>query len=223
MAILIKRYANRKLYNTESSRYITLKGIAQLLEEGEEVRVMDNETGEDITQVTLSQILVDSERAREDPSDTLLSQILSRGGDALYTAIRKSVDDATEGLGDFQDRLRRLVNQSEPFTRPGRGFGWDGADRDPASGGERPSRARESAGRSNADPHGHRRSTARMEPELGEIEAVIRKTVAETIESCELPHRDDIARLTRNLERVAVAVERLESAYRTPRDPEASD
>jgi polyhydroxyalkanoate synthesis repressor PhaR len=111
MAILIKRYANRKLYNTDTSRYITLKGVAKLLDEGVEVRVVDNETGEDITQVALSQILVDNKRAREDPSDTLLSQILSRGGDALYGAIRKSVDDATDGLGDFQDRFRELVGQ----------------------------------------------------------------------------------------------------------------
>jgi polyhydroxyalkanoate synthesis repressor PhaR len=111
MAILIKRYANRKLYNTDTSRYITLKGVAKLLDEGAEVRVVDNETGEDITQVALSQILVDNKRAREDPSDTLLSQILSRGGDALYGAIRKSVDDATDGLGDFQDRFRELVGQ----------------------------------------------------------------------------------------------------------------
>jgi polyhydroxyalkanoate synthesis repressor PhaR len=111
MAILIKRYANRKLYNTDTSRYITLKGVAKLLDEGVEVRVVDNETGEDITQVALSQILVDNKRAREDPSDTLLSQILSRGGDALYGAIRKSVDEATDGLGDFQDRFRELVGQ----------------------------------------------------------------------------------------------------------------
>ncbi len=80
MAVLIKRYANRKLYNTETSRYITLKGIAKLLEEGEEVRVIDKESGEDITQVALSQILVDNKRAKEDPSDTLLTQLLSRGG-----------------------------------------------------------------------------------------------------------------------------------------------
>ena len=111
MAILIKRYANRKLYNTDTSRYITLKGIAKLLDDGDEVRVVDNETGEDITQVALSQILVDNKRAKQDPSETLLTQILSRGGDALYGAIRKSVDDATEGLGDFQDRFRRLVGQ----------------------------------------------------------------------------------------------------------------
>ena len=106
MAILIKRYANRKLYNTETSRYITLKGVGDLLDRGEEVRVVDNETGEDITQVALSQILVDNKRAREVPSDTLLSQILARGGDAVYSAIRKSVDEASDGLGEFADRQR---------------------------------------------------------------------------------------------------------------------
>jgi hypothetical protein len=60
MTVLIKRYANRKLYNTQTSRYITLKGISELIEAGDEVRVIDNETGEDITNVALSQILVSS-------------------------------------------------------------------------------------------------------------------------------------------------------------------
>ena len=60
MATLIKRYANRKLYNTATSRYITLKGVGELLDRGDEVRVVDNETGEDITQIALSQILVDN-------------------------------------------------------------------------------------------------------------------------------------------------------------------
>ena len=65
MAILIKRYANRKLYNTQTSRYITLKGIAELIEADQEVRVIDNETGEDITSVALSQILVEPKRLLE--------------------------------------------------------------------------------------------------------------------------------------------------------------
>ena len=56
MAILIKRYANRKLYNTETSRYITLKGIAKLLDEGEEVRVIDKETGEGWKPSTVAQV-----------------------------------------------------------------------------------------------------------------------------------------------------------------------
>ena len=113
MAILIKRYANRKLYNTATSRYITLKGIAEILDEGEQVQVIDNETGEDITSVALSQILVDSERSNSSVPDSLLSQILARGGDALYGAIRRGVDDATENFEDFQDRVRRMVHRSE--------------------------------------------------------------------------------------------------------------
>lgn len=113
MSILIKRYANRKLYNTKSSRYITLKGIAELIDQGEGVRVVDNETGEDITNVALSQILVDSERSNAHVSQSLLSQILGRGGDALYEALRKGVDDASEGLGEIQDKFRRMVSAEE--------------------------------------------------------------------------------------------------------------
>ena len=87
MTVLIKRYANRKLYNTHTSRYITLKGIAELFEAGDEVRVIDNETGDDITNVTLSQILLDNERSSSTVSQTLLSELISRGGDALYGAL----------------------------------------------------------------------------------------------------------------------------------------
>ena len=101
MAILIKRYANRKLYNTQSSRYITLKGIAELIDAGEEVRVIDNESGEDITSVALSQILVDSERSNSTVSDSLLSQILERGGDVLYGALRRRMSEAQEGIEDI--------------------------------------------------------------------------------------------------------------------------
>jgi polyhydroxyalkanoate synthesis repressor PhaR len=200
MAILIKRYANRKLYNTESSRYITLKGIAKLLEEGEEVRVIDNETGEDITQVALSQILVDNKRANEDPSDTLLTQILSRGGDALYGAIKKSVDDASEGIGEFQDRFRRIVTQSEPGFRGSSGFPWELRS--------------ESASSSASDPYDEeseprdRLSEATATPQL---DRVIRSTMVEVLDSFDLPKRRDIDRIAKSLERVAEALEKLDA------------
>jgi polyhydroxyalkanoate synthesis repressor PhaR len=113
MAVLIKRYANRKLYNTQTSRYITLKGIAELLEDDAEVQVIDNETGEDITSVTLSQILVDTERANRAVPGNLLSELLQRGGDALYGALRRSMGDATEGIDDLQKNMRRLLGTKE--------------------------------------------------------------------------------------------------------------
>ncbi|MDX1648252.1 MAG: polyhydroxyalkanoate synthesis regulator DNA-binding domain-containing protein [Myxococcota bacterium] len=109
MAVLIKRYANRKLYNTETSRYITLKGIAELLENDQEVKVIDNETGEDITSVTLSQILVDTERANRAVPGNLLSELFHKGGDALYGALRRGMGDASEGIEEFQRNVRKLL------------------------------------------------------------------------------------------------------------------
>jgi polyhydroxyalkanoate synthesis repressor PhaR len=211
MAILIKRYANRKLYNTESSRYITLKGIAKLLEGGEEVRVVDNETGEDITQVALSQILVDNQRAHEDPSDNLLSQILSRGGDALYGAIKKSVDEATDGIGEFQDRFRRIVTQADPGFRGVPGFPWerrsddhDSSDREKPMEPRRPySHSSHAAGASD--------SSASSATSMPQLDRVIRSTLIEVLDSFDLPKRRDLDRLASNLERVADALERLES------------
>jgi polyhydroxyalkanoate synthesis repressor PhaR len=118
MTVLIKRYANRKLYNTETSRYITLRGIAELVEQEREVRVIDNESGEDITSTTLSQILADSGREGRPVPQTLLSDLIQRGSDALYGALRKGLDDAGEGLGDLQRNFKRLVSIKEGGADP---------------------------------------------------------------------------------------------------------
>ncbi|MCS5637516.1 MAG: hypothetical protein NZ990_13425 [Myxococcota bacterium] len=190
MAILIKRYANRKLYNTHTSRYITLKGIAQLLDAGEEVRVIDKETGEDITSVALSQILVDSERSHTQPPDTLLSQILGRGGDALYDALRKGVDDASEGIGDFQERVRRMVGAPQNPGEPG-----------PDAQGDSGTQGREGPGR---------QGFFHTPPEL---DAVVHNAVERVFRLLDLPRRADVESLNQNLERVAGAVEALEKAF----------
>jgi polyhydroxyalkanoate synthesis repressor PhaR len=113
MVVLIKRYANRKLYNTQTSRYITLKGIGELVEAGREVRVVDNETGEDISSVTLSQVLVDTERNNRGVPGTLLSELIQRGGDVLYTALRKGVGEAGGGISDIQRNVRRFIGARE--------------------------------------------------------------------------------------------------------------
>jgi len=113
MPVLIKRYANRKLYNTDTSRYITLKGIAELVEAGDDVRVIDNETGEDITSITLSQILLDNERSNRAVPKTLLSDLIQRSGDALYGALKKGVGDASDGIGELQKNVRRAIRARE--------------------------------------------------------------------------------------------------------------
>ncbi len=114
MAVLIKRYANRKLYNTESSRYITLKGISELLKQDRDIRVIDNETGQDITSIVLSQILVDDQKqGHESPSDVpgrVLGELISRGGDAIYNMLRRSMDDMQDNISDVRDNVRRWIN-----------------------------------------------------------------------------------------------------------------
>jgi len=197
MAILIKRYANRKLYNTDTSRYITLKGIAELIDEGEEVRVIDNETGEDITNVALSQILVDSERSNTDVSGSLLSQILGRGGDALYDALRKSVDDASENFGEFQDRFRRFVARED---------GSEAADGTTSSEREQ------------------RKLSDWIAYSSPDFERLVQKSMEKVFRLLDLPRRSDIETLSHNLERVAEAVETLEKVYerRDPARPSSS-
>ena len=62
---VIKRYANRKLYDTKSSQYVTLDQIAQMIRAGEEVRVLDNSTKDDLTSVTLAQIIFEEEKRQK--------------------------------------------------------------------------------------------------------------------------------------------------------------
>ena len=130
MATLIKRYSNRKLYNTETSRYITLKGISELIDQGVSVQVIDNETGEDITSVALSQILVDSERSNSSVPGSLLSQLMGRGGDAIYGALKQGVTDASEGLEELQERVKRAIGNEagEDRRRLGEWIAFSGPD-----------------------------------------------------------------------------------------------
>ena len=66
MKVIIKKYANRRLYDTSGSRYINLEDIATLVRNGKDVQVVDAKTGEDVTRVTLTQIIV--EDAKEQPT-----------------------------------------------------------------------------------------------------------------------------------------------------------
>jgi len=85
---VIKRYKNRKLYDMTDSCYITHEEIAALVESGEEVRIIDNSTKEDLTSATLTQILFDQQRRNEKtlPMDTLKS-FIQQGGEFIQRRI----------------------------------------------------------------------------------------------------------------------------------------
>ena len=94
-ATLIKKYGNRRLYDTGDSRYITLDELAAKVRGGTDVRVVDAKTGEDLTQVTLTQIILEGPSARLLPV-SLLSQLIRMQDDALAEFFGKYVSAALE-------------------------------------------------------------------------------------------------------------------------------
>lgn len=86
---IIKRYQNRKLYDTFQSCYVTLEEIAQIIREGHEIQVIDNKTKNDITFITQIQLLFDQERKTVKPSDTdLLKRVIRSEGGTFTTYIQ---------------------------------------------------------------------------------------------------------------------------------------
>ena len=84
---LIKRYANRKLYDTNRSCYVTLDDIASLIKAGEDVKVVDNRSGNDLTSVTLAQIIFETEKKQHFMSLTLLRKLIQESGDIRDLAV----------------------------------------------------------------------------------------------------------------------------------------
>jgi polyhydroxyalkanoate synthesis repressor PhaR len=120
---LIKKYANRKLYDTRTSRYITLEGIAQLVRDGHEIKVVDRDSGNDLTHVTLSQIVLSEEKRGPARLVDAGGEMLHDRGQALLDYVKKTlnvpadlrnqVERGREGLETMADdaierALRRL-------------------------------------------------------------------------------------------------------------------
>lgn len=80
---IIKRYPNRKLYDTEAKKYITLDGIAELIRDGQEVQVMDHSTGEDLTTLTLTQIIFEQEKEKRLPAPVRIDGTGEGGGRSI--------------------------------------------------------------------------------------------------------------------------------------------
>ncbi|HEY8854633.1 MAG TPA: polyhydroxyalkanoate synthesis regulator DNA-binding domain-containing protein [Candidatus Dormibacteraeota bacterium] len=99
---IIKKYANRKLYDTRTSAYITLEGIAGLVRDGHEIKVVDRETGQDLTQVTLSQIVLSEEK--RGPSRMVDGGVLQERGQALLDYVRKTLNVPSDLVNQMERR-----------------------------------------------------------------------------------------------------------------------
>src|SRR5690349_4965495 len=110
---IIKRYANRKLYDTEHSRYVTLDQISEMIRQGDDVKIVDNKTKEDLTTVTLAQIIFEEEKKQR--------SFLPLG------AMRNIIQSGGQWFAEAQRRVQSIL--------PGkRKDGTDGEDeKDPAA------------------------------------------------------------------------------------------
>lgn len=89
---IIKRYQNRKLYDTHQSCYVTLEEIAQIIREGHEIQVIDNKTKNDITYTTQIQLLFDQERKSTKAGDTELLKRVIRSEEGTFTGYIRSME-----------------------------------------------------------------------------------------------------------------------------------
>jgi polyhydroxyalkanoate synthesis repressor PhaR len=128
---VIKRYTNRKLYDTVESRYVTLEEIAEMIKGGAEVKVVDNRTKDDLTAVTLAQIIFEEEKKTSKMSlgtllglirhgSTVAQQIVDGAGGDLrgkVDAVRQAAETRVQSLlargQQTGERARELVNASQ--------------------------------------------------------------------------------------------------------------
>jgi polyhydroxyalkanoate synthesis repressor PhaR len=117
----IKKYANRRLYDTEASRHVTLDGIRQLIVEGEDIAVIDDTTGQDITRNILLQVIAEQEQGgRPILSAGMLRHIIRFYGDPLQEFMAQYLEQSVEAFLNQQkamhDQFRDLLAKSPMAT-----------------------------------------------------------------------------------------------------------
>ena len=110
---LIKKYANRKLYDTRTSRYITLDGIAELVRAGHEIEVVDRDDGSDLTQVTLSQIVLSEEKRGPARIVDAGGEMLHDRGQALLEYVRRTLNVPADIRGEVERRREGLETMAD--------------------------------------------------------------------------------------------------------------
>ena len=106
---IIKRYQNRKLYDTHQSCYVTLEEIAQIIREGNEIQVIDNKTKNDITYITQIQLLFDQEKKSTRVGDVELLKRVIRSEEGTFTGHIKALEK-TLGVGTPADFKAPFMN-----------------------------------------------------------------------------------------------------------------
>ena len=108
--VIIKKYANRRLYNTETSSYITLEHLAKLTRDGREFKVLDAKTDEDITHSVLTQIIMDEESRGETMLPAgFLRQIISMYGDSMQSMVPQYLEASMDAFRSNQAKFHEAM------------------------------------------------------------------------------------------------------------------
>jgi polyhydroxyalkanoate synthesis repressor PhaR len=108
--VIIKKYANRRLYNTESSTYITLEHLAEMVRAKREFKVVDAKTGEDITHNVLTQIIMEEEaRGTTMLPANFLRQLISMYGDNMQSMVPQYLEESLAAFQRNQSQFRSAM------------------------------------------------------------------------------------------------------------------
>lgn len=112
--VTIKKYANRRLYNTGTSTYVTLEDLAEMVKKGEEFTVQDAKTGEDITHAVLTQIIFELEnKAGQNMLPVaFLRQLISFYGDQMQMVLPSFLEQSMAAFAREQERMREQLTEA---------------------------------------------------------------------------------------------------------------
>jgi polyhydroxyalkanoate synthesis repressor PhaR len=111
--VIIKKYANRRLYNTQTSSYVTLDHLASMVKEGTEFEVRDARTGEDITRSVLTQIIFEEEAKGQSLLPIkFLRQLIRFYGDSLQSFVPGYLDMSMDGFAKNQEQMRSRLAEA---------------------------------------------------------------------------------------------------------------
>lgn len=116
--VVIKKYANRRLYNTSTSAYVTLEDLSAMVKDGEDFTVFDAKSGEDITRSVLTQIIFEEEAKGQNLLPiNFLRQLIRFYGDSMQAFVPSYLEFSLESLTREQERFRQQLTEigAEPF------------------------------------------------------------------------------------------------------------
>lgn len=190
--LVIKRYPNRKLYDTEAKSYITLEQIASLIRYGQEIQVIDNVTGEDLTAVVLTQIILEQEKKQAGfvPS-TILAGLVQSGGRTL-SSLRQSFINPHDLIHqidtEIDKRIQSLINRGELAEEEAR--------------------------------HWRDKLLAQQPENSNQSPSLDQETLAQLLAEYGAPSKADLHHLAQQLEALTAEIEHLQTNPDHPTDPE---